>query len=135
MRCCPKASLPPTVPPFRNRPHPCRPRRQPFLHPRCVQRCLATSYRTGRAARPNKAAGVPTLVSASRHPSTPPTTGFPTPPSSLPLKAAMLRNSLGKSSNPMHMLSNWKNRGYIDLDQATGDYFKTPAYLEKHKSA
>lgn len=49
--------------------------------------------------------------------------------------AAMLRNSLGKSSDPMHMLSNWKNRGYIDLDQATGNYFKTPAYLEKHKSA
>ena len=40
----------------------------------------------------------------------------------------VIRRSLGKMDNPKQMLCNWKKRGYIVQDEATGEYIKTEAY-------
>lgn len=40
----------------------------------------------------------------------------------------------GRDGNVMQLIYTWCNRGYIELDQATQEYIKTPKYLAKHKS-
>ena len=40
----------------------------------------------------------------------------------------VIRRSQGKMDNPKQMLCNWKKRGYIVQDEATGEYIKTEAY-------
>lgn len=40
----------------------------------------------------------------------------------------------GRDGNVMQLIYTWTNRGYIEQDQATMDYIKTPKYLAKHKS-
>ena len=40
----------------------------------------------------------------------------------------------GRDGNVMQLIYTWTNRGYIEQDQATMDYIKTPEYLAKHKS-
>ena len=40
----------------------------------------------------------------------------------------------GKDGNVMQVIYNWTFRKYIELDESTGEYVKTPAYLSKHKS-
>lgn len=45
--------------------------------------------------------------------------------------AELLRRSNGMEPNPRHMLATWKNRGFIDFDEATDEYFKTKKYLDR----
>ena len=40
-------------------------------------------------------------------------------------EAVNVRRAQGKSENPTLMLSNWKKRGYIEVDETTGEYIKT----------
>lgn len=40
----------------------------------------------------------------------------------------------GRDGNVMQLIYTWTNRGYIEQDQATMEYIKTPRYLSKHKS-
>ena len=40
----------------------------------------------------------------------------------------------GRDGNVMQLIYTWTNRGYIEQDQATMEYIKTPKYLSKHKS-
>ena len=40
----------------------------------------------------------------------------------------------GRDGNVMQLIYTWTNRGYIEQDQATMDYIKTPGYLARHKS-
>lgn len=40
----------------------------------------------------------------------------------------------GRDGNVMQLIYTWTNRGYIEQDQATMDYIKTPKYLAKHQS-
>ena len=39
----------------------------------------------------------------------------------------------GRDGNVMQLIYTWVNRGYIELDQSTQEYIKTPKYLAKHK--
>lgn len=38
----------------------------------------------------------------------------------------------GRDGNVMQLIYTWTNRGYIEQDQSTQEYIKTPKYLEKH---
>lgn len=39
----------------------------------------------------------------------------------------------GRDGNVMQLIYTWTNRQYIEQDQATQEYIKTPKYLAKHK--
>ena len=39
----------------------------------------------------------------------------------------------GRDGNVMQLIYTWTSRGYIEQDQATMDYIKTPKYLARHK--
>ena len=43
-----------------------------------------------------------------------------------------IRQAQGKDSNVNHAIAVWMNRGYIQQDQATLEYFKTELYKKKH---
>ena len=44
-----------------------------------------------------------------------------------------IHRAQGRDGNVMQLIYTWTNRGYIEQDQATMDYIKTPKYLAKHK--
>ena len=46
--------------------------------------------------------------------------------------AANMRRQRGKPEDPSVMLRTWIKRGYIELDIATDEYFKTQDYLKRH---
>lgn len=45
-----------------------------------------------------------------------------------------IHRAQGRDGNVMQLIYTWINRGYIEQDQSTQEYIKTPKYLEKHKS-
>ena len=47
----------------------------------------------------------------------------------------LMRQSQGKSGNGNSTLRTWMSRGYIVLDEASGNYCKTEEYKQKYSKA